>query len=44
MALSFRERVVPVMERLRGAVDALEMLVGRDYWPVPTYGDLMFEA
>ncbi len=44
VALSFRERVVPVMERLRGAVDALEMLVGRDYWPVPTYGDLMFEA
>ena len=43
VALCFRERVVPVMERLRGAVDALEMLVGRDYWPVPTYGDLMFE-
>jgi glutamine synthetase len=43
-ARMFRERVVPVMERLRGAVDALEMLVGRDYWPVPTYGDLMFEA
>ena len=44
VARMFRERVVPVMERLRGAVDALEMLVGRDYWPVPTYGDLMFEA
>ena len=44
VAKDFRERVVPVMERLRGAVDALEMLVGRDYWPVPTYGDLMFET
>ena len=44
VALAFRERVVPVMERLRGAVDALEMLVGRDYWPVPTYGDLMFDT
>ena len=44
VARAFRERVVPVMERLRGAVDALEMLVGREYWPVPTYGDLMFEA
>ena len=43
VAVAFRERVVPVMERLRGAVDALEMLVGRDYWPVPTYGDLMFD-
>ncbi len=44
VARAFRECVVPVMERLRGAVDALEMLVGREYWPVPTYGDLMFEA
>ena len=44
VAKDFRERVVPVMERLRGAVDALEMLVGRDCWPVPTYGDLMFET
>ncbi len=44
VAGTFRERVVPVMERLRGAVDALEMLVGRAYWPVPTYGDLMFEV
>ena len=44
VARAFRERVVPVMERLRGAVDALEMLVGRDFWPVPSYGDLMFEA
>ncbi len=44
VARSFHDRVVPVMERLRGAVDALEMLVGRQYWPVPTYGDLMFEV
>ena len=44
VAHSFHDRVVPVMERLRGAVDALEMLVGRAYWPVPTYGDLMFEV
>ena len=44
VAQAFRESVVPIMERLRGAVDALEMLVGREYWPVPTYGDLMFEA
>lgn len=44
VAHSFHDRVVPVMERLRGAVDALEMLVGRSFWPVPTYGDLMFEV
>ena len=29
---------------LRAAVDALEMIVDKDLWPVPTYGDLMFEV
>ncbi len=41
-ARAFRDRVTPVMEHLRAAVDALEMLVGRDYWPVPACEDLMF--
>ncbi len=44
MARSFRENVVPVMRRLRSAVDQLELLVNKAYWPVPTYGDLMFEV
>ena len=44
VARAFRGRVVPVMEALRSAVDEMEMLVGRDFWPVPTYGDLMFEV
>jgi glutamine synthetase len=43
-AEAFRSQVVPVMTALRTAVDNLEMLVGRQYWPVPTYGDLMFEV
>ena len=42
-AEAFRGGVVPVMERLRRWVDQLEMLVGKEYWPVPTYGELMFE-
>ena len=44
MARSYREKVVPVMVRLRTAVDQLELLVNKAYWPVPTYGDLMFEV
>ena len=43
-AEAFRSQVVPVMTALRTAVDNLEMLVGRQYWPVSTYGDLMFEV
>ena len=44
MARSFREKVVPVMRKLRDAVDQLELLVNKAEWPVPTYGDLMFEV
>ncbi len=43
MALAFHDEVVPVMNELRGIVDALELLVDKAVWPVPTYGDLMFE-
>ena len=32
------------MAALREPVDELELLVDKDYWPVPTYGDLMFEV
>ena len=30
------------MDKLRAAVDAMEELVARDYWPVPTYDDILF--
>ena len=35
-------RVLPIMEKLRAAVDAIEVVVDRDHWPVPTYNDLLF--
>ena len=34
--------IIPAMEGLRAAVDSLEMMMGREFWPFPTYGDLMF--
>jgi hypothetical protein len=39
-----KDTLVEFSTALRAAVDSLEMLVGRQYWPVPTYGDLMFEV
>ena len=36
--------VVPAMENLRTPVDALEMIVDKDVWPMPSYGDLIFEV
>ena len=44
VARAFRVQVVPAMEALRQTVDTLEMLVGREFWPVPTYGDLMMDV
>ena len=38
------DHVVPAMDALREAVDQLELLTDKDLWPVPTYGDLMFEV
>ena len=33
----------PAMQELRAVADELETLVGEDYWPFPTYGDLLFK-
>ncbi len=44
MAFAFHDEVVPTMARLRAAVDDLELIVDKSVWPVPTYGDLMFEV
>ena len=38
----YAHEVVPAMDRLRGAVDAMEEIVAADYWPVPTYDDILF--
>ena len=39
-----REVIVPAMEELRKPVDDLEMIVDKDLWPMPSYGDLLFEV
>jgi len=43
-AFIYRKEIVPVMNALRKPADELEMLVGREYWPFPTYADLIFEV
>ncbi len=42
LSVYYKDKVLPVMEKLRGFVDKLENLVSADYWPIPTYGDLLF--
>lgn len=40
----FKNEVVPAMSELRVPVDALEMIVNKEMWPMPSYGDLLFEV
>jgi glutamine synthetase len=39
----YKDAVVPAMTKLRTPIDALEVLVEKELWPVPSYGDLLFE-
>ena len=43
-AMYFRKTVVKTMEELRAPIDALELIVDDRLWPVPTYGELIFEV
>ena len=40
----YHSDVVPAMEALRASVDKLEMIVDKEAWPMPSYGDLIFEV
>ncbi len=44
MAKAFHDEVFPAMAKLRAPIDALEVIVDKEIWPVPTYGDLLFEV
>ena len=42
LAALYRDEVLPVMKALRAAADEAELLTAREFWPFPTYGDLLF--
>jgi glutamine synthetase len=43
-AKAWHELVTPSMEEARGPADRLESMIGKDYWPFPTYADLLFSV
>lgn len=38
----YTSAVIPAMNDVRQIADKLETMVGNDYWPFPTYADLLF--
>ena len=43
-AVFYHDVVFTSMDALRAPVDKLEMIVDKEAWPMPSYGDLMFEV
>ncbi len=43
-AFFYKGTVKTIMQELRAPADQLEMIVDKEMWPFPTYGELMFEV
>ena len=43
-AFYYKKTVNPKMDALRLLVDSMEVLTAREFWPVPTYGDILFRV
>lgn len=43
-AFYYKDTIMTVMAELRKPADELEMIVDKELWPLPTYGELMFEV
>ena len=44
VGMYYKETVLPAMESLRETADALEAVVAKEYWPFPTYTDLLYHV
>ena len=42
-AFFYKDTVRNIMDDLRDPADRLEMIVDKEIWPIPTYGELMYE-
>ena len=42
LAAFFAEKVIPVMQEIRMYADNMELCTAKEYWPFPSYADLLF--
>ena len=40
----YQDTVIPTMQEMRNAADKLEAVVSKEFWPFPTYEDLMYRV
>ena len=43
-AKKFAYEVLPLMNKTREYADAMEVMTAKDYWPMPTYSDILFSV
>lgn len=43
-ANAYLKEVIPSMQQLRNACDKIELLIPTEYYPMPTYGDILFDT
>ena len=39
---AIRDKLLPKMAELRAVADEAEVMTAKEYWPFPTYGDILF--
>ncbi len=44
IAAFYKDRVIPVMKELRSYIDRMECNTSKEYWPLPSYGELLFSV
>ena len=42
ISFEIKDKLIPIMNSLRKVVDDAEIIVGGQYWPYPTYADMLF--
>ena len=42
LSMAYADKIIPAMADLREVIDEAETIVGADYWPYPTYGEMLF--
>ena len=43
-SMAYKEKVIPVMKKLRECADTMETFTDSAYWPMPTYGEILFSV
>ena len=43
-AFFIKDEIIPCMNELRADVDSAEPICAAEYWPVPTYGEMLFSV